>query len=120
MVSTVRLYVDASYATAVMAFVGIVAGFATAGITGDTERSLQVALAMFALTGVVLGFGYGWAGAQSLLGSAQGTPALVAPGIPWTLFGGLLLAAGLLTIIASIAPARAVLALIRASRPASP
>jgi membrane protein implicated in regulation of membrane protease activity len=54
MVSTVRLYVDASYATAVMAFVGIVAGFATAGITGDTERSLQVALAMFALTGVVL------------------------------------------------------------------
>ena len=58
------------------------------------------------LTGVVLGFGYGWAGAQSLLGSAQGTPALVAPGIPWTLFGGLLLAAGLLTIIASIAPAR--------------
>jgi hypothetical protein len=54
MVSTVRLYVDASYATAVMALVGIIAGFATAGITGDTERSLQVALAMFALTGVVL------------------------------------------------------------------
>ncbi len=58
------------------------------------------------LTGVVLGFGYGWAGAQSLLGSAQGTPALVAPGIPWALFGGLLIAAALLTIVASIAPAR--------------
>jgi putative ABC transport system permease protein len=58
------------------------------------------------LTGVVLGFGYGWAGAQSLLGSAQGTPALVAPGIPWALFGGLLVAAALLTIVASIAPAR--------------
>ena len=54
MASTVRLYVDASYATAVMALVGIAAGFATAGITGDTERSLQVALAMFALTGVLL------------------------------------------------------------------
>ena len=34
------------------------------------------------LTGVVLGFGYGWAGAQSLLGSALGTPALVVPGHP--------------------------------------
>ena len=54
MVSTVRLYVDAAYATVVMAFVGIVAGFATAGITGDSERSLQVALAMFALTGAFL------------------------------------------------------------------
>ena len=58
------------------------------------------------LTGVVLGFGYGWAGAQSLLGAAQGTPALVVPGIPWALFGGLLVAAALLTIVASIAPAR--------------
>ena len=58
------------------------------------------------LTGVVLGFGYGWAGAQSLLGSALGTPALVLPGIPWALFGGLLVAAALLTIVASIAPAR--------------
>ncbi|GAA1756567.1 ABC transporter permease [Agromyces humatus] len=58
------------------------------------------------LTGVVLGFGYGWAGAQALLGSAQGTPALVVPGIPWALFGGLLVAAAVLTIVASIAPAR--------------
>ena len=58
------------------------------------------------LTGVVLGFGYGWAGAQSLLGTAQGTPALVLPGVPWALFGGLLVAAALLTIVASIAPAR--------------
>lgn len=58
------------------------------------------------VTGVVLGFGYGWAGAQSLLGAAQGTPALVLPGVPWALFGGLLVAAALLTIVASIAPAR--------------
>jgi uncharacterized membrane protein YeaQ/YmgE (transglycosylase-associated protein family) len=37
-----------------MALVGIVSGFATAWITSDTERSLQVALAMFALTGACL------------------------------------------------------------------
>ena len=51
---TLRLYIDASYAIAVMAGVGIISGFATAGITGDTERSVQVALAMFALTGALL------------------------------------------------------------------
>ena len=54
MASTVRLYVDAAYAIAIMALVGIGAGFATAGITSDTERSLQVALAVFVLTGVFL------------------------------------------------------------------
>ncbi|WP_157008737.1 ABC transporter permease [Agromyces laixinhei] len=60
------------------------------------------------LTGLLLGFGYGWAGAQSLLGStqAQGAPALVLPGIPWALFGGLLVAAAVLTVVASVAPAR--------------
>lgn len=54
MVSTIRLYVDASYAIAVMATVGIISGFAAAGITGDTQRGLQVALAMFAVTGALL------------------------------------------------------------------
>ena len=54
MASTFRLYFDASYAIAVMAVAGIVAGFATAGITGDSERGLQVALAAFALTGTIL------------------------------------------------------------------
>ena len=58
------------------------------------------------LTGIVLGFGYGWAGAQSLLGGAQGEPVFVLPGVPWALFGGLLVAAGVLTLVASIAPAR--------------
>lgn len=58
------------------------------------------------LTGVVLGFGYGWAGAQSLLGGAQAEPAFVFPGIPWGMLGVLLLAAGVLTLVASIAPAR--------------
>ncbi|WP_448811985.1 ABC transporter permease [Agromyces bauzanensis] len=58
------------------------------------------------VTGIVLGFGYGWAGAQALLGGAQGVPAIVLPGIPWAMFGGLLLAAGVLTLVASIAPSR--------------
>jgi putative ABC transport system permease protein len=58
------------------------------------------------VTGTVLGFGYGWAGAQSLLGGAQGEPVFVLPGIPWLMFGGLLIAAGALTLVASIAPAR--------------
>lgn len=58
------------------------------------------------VTGIVLGFGYGWAGAQALLGGAQGEPVFVFPGIPWALFGGLLLAAGVLTLVASITPAR--------------
>ncbi|MGH3705248.1 MAG: ABC transporter permease [Agromyces sp.] len=57
-------------------------------------------------TGIVLGFGYGWAGAQALLGGAQGDPTFVLPGVPWALFGGLLVAAGVLTLVASIAPAR--------------
>ncbi|AWB95385.1 ABC transporter permease [Agromyces badenianii] len=57
-------------------------------------------------TGIVLGFGYGWAGAQALLGGAQGEPVFVLPGIPWALFGGLLVAAAVLTLVASIAPAR--------------
>ncbi|KRC62491.1 hypothetical protein ASE14_01245 [Agromyces sp. Root81] len=56
--------------------------------------------------GIVLGFGYGWAGAQALLGGAQAEPTFVLPGIPWALFGGLLVAAGVLTLVASIAPAR--------------
>jgi putative ABC transport system permease protein len=58
------------------------------------------------VTGVVLGFGYGWAGAQSLLGGAQGEPVFVLPAIPWVMFGVLFLATGFLTLVASIAPAR--------------
>ena len=58
------------------------------------------------VTGIALGFAYGWAGAQSLLGGAQGEGAIVLPGIPWAMFGVLLVAAGLLTLAASIAPAR--------------
>ncbi len=58
------------------------------------------------LTGLVLGFVYGWAGAQALLGGAQGQPVFIFPGIPWAMIGILVVAAGLLTAVASIAPAR--------------
>jgi disulfide bond formation protein DsbB len=54
MVSTLRLFIDASYAVTLMAFVGIVAGFMTAAITSDTQRSLQVAIGIFAVTGALL------------------------------------------------------------------
>ncbi|MBT2498504.1 FtsX-like permease family protein [Agromyces sp. ISL-38] len=68
-------------------------------------ESAALTLAATAM-GVVLGFAYGWAGAQALLGGAQGETTFVLPGIPWALFGGLLVAAGVLTLVASIAPAR--------------
>jgi membrane protein implicated in regulation of membrane protease activity len=54
MVGTLRLFIDASYAVTLMAFVGIVAGFMTAAITSDTQRSLQVAIGIFAVTGALL------------------------------------------------------------------
>ena len=58
------------------------------------------------IVGLVLGTFYGWVGAQSLLGSIKGSPGIVVPGIPWLLIGIVVLSAGLLTVIATIAPAR--------------
>jgi putative ABC transport system permease protein len=58
------------------------------------------------VVGVVLGIGYGWAGAQSMLGSVSGEPMLIAPVMPWPVLGMIVVAAAVLTIIASLAPAR--------------
>ena len=58
------------------------------------------------LTGLVLGFVYGWAGAQSLLGATLAEPGLVLPAVPWTMFGVFTVAAAVLTLVASVAPAR--------------
>lgn len=64
------------------------------------------------LTGLVLGIGYGWAGAQSLLGSVRLTPdasplgTLVAPAIPLPLLGAIVVAAGILTLVAAVVPTR--------------
>ena len=54
MIGTLRLFIDVSYAVTLMAFLGIAAGFVTATITSDTQRSLQVAIGIFALTGALL------------------------------------------------------------------
>jgi hypothetical protein len=54
MAGALRLFSDVSYALALMACAGIVSGFATAGLTGNSVRSLQMAIAMFAVTGALL------------------------------------------------------------------
>lgn len=56
--------------------------------------------------GLVLGFAYGWAGAQSFLTSIRGTPGLVLPGVPWGVVGIIVAVAVVLTLVASVAPAR--------------
>ncbi len=58
------------------------------------------------LVGLVLGIFYGWAGAQSLLGSIKGSPGLVLPAVPLALLGILVVAAAVLTLVASVAPSR--------------
>lgn len=58
------------------------------------------------LVGLVLGAFYGWAGAQSLLGSAAGVPGIVLPGVPWTILAIVVVAAAVLTYVATITPTR--------------
>ncbi|TXN32859.1 ABC transporter permease [Lacisediminihabitans profunda] len=58
------------------------------------------------LVGLVLGVFYGWAGAQSLLGSIHGSPGLIVPAVPLLLIGIVVAGAAVLTLVASIAPSR--------------
>jgi len=58
------------------------------------------------LLGVVLGGFYGWAGAQSLLGSLNGAPGLIFPAVPWVILAVVVGGGALLTAIASWAPTR--------------
>jgi putative ABC transport system permease protein len=58
------------------------------------------------LVGLVLGIGYGWAGAQSMLRSMYGSPGLVAPTVPLVLLAVLVVCAAGLTVAASLAPSR--------------
>ena len=58
------------------------------------------------LVGLVLGVLYGWAGAQSLLGSINGSPGLIVPVVPLLLIGIVVAGAAVLTLVASIAPSR--------------
>ncbi|MCU1578362.1 MAG: transporter permease [Rhodoglobus sp.] len=68
-------------------------------------ESAQLTLAA-TLVGLVLGVVYGWAGAQSLLGGIQETPRLVVPTVPFVLIAVVVVAAGVLTVAASIVPSR--------------
>jgi putative ABC transport system permease protein len=67
-------------------------------------ESTQMTIAAVGL-GLVLGVFYGWAGAQSLLGWQNGV-GLIAPSIPWQLLVLSVAGAAILTLVASVAPAR--------------
>ena len=58
------------------------------------------------LVGVLLGAFYGWAGAQSMLGSMPGAGGFVPPVVPGVLLAVIVVAAAVLTVVASIAPSR--------------
>ncbi|PPL18665.1 ABC transporter permease [Microterricola pindariensis] len=79
------------------------------GFTGRQVRgmilaeSAQMSIAAVGL-GLVLGVFYGWAGAQSLLGSINHE--LMAPALPWPLIAATLAGGAVLALVASIAPAR--------------
>ena len=68
-------------------------------------ESAQLTLAAV-LVGLVLGIFYGWAGAQSLLGSMNGSPGIVFPTVPLPLLGIVALASVILTIVSSVTPSR--------------
>jgi putative ABC transport system permease protein len=56
--------------------------------------------------GIVLGSFYGWAGAQSMLGSINGAPGFVFPAVPWVILAVVIVGGAALTAIASWAPTR--------------
>ncbi len=69
-----------------------------------TESAQLTAAAV--LVGLVLGTFYGWAGAQSMLALVTGGPSFVVPVVPPALLGVIVVAAALLTAVASLAPSR--------------
>lgn len=78
------------------------------GFTGGQVRLMVVAesaqLTLAALGfGLLLGVGYGWAAAQSMLGSLAG---FVAPAVPWPVLAGVAVFGVLLASVAALAPAR--------------
>jgi putative ABC transport system permease protein len=68
-------------------------------------ESIQLTVAAV-VVGLVLGTFYGWAGAESMLGAIQGSPGLVLPAVPAVLVIGVVIAAAVLTWLASATPAR--------------
>jgi hypothetical protein len=51
--STARVYFDATIALAIMATLGVIAGFVAIAATGDRLMALSATLAIFVLSGVV-------------------------------------------------------------------
>jgi putative ABC transport system permease protein len=81
------------------------------GFTGAQVRRMVVtesaSLTIAAVVvGLVLGTFYGWAGAQSMLGSIYGSPGLILPAVPVWLLAGVAAASVALTLAASVAPSR--------------
>lgn len=58
------------------------------------------------LVGLVLGIGYGWAGAQSMFGWLGDSPALIVPVVPLWLVVAVVVSAAVITIVASVTPTR--------------
>jgi putative ABC transport system permease protein len=58
------------------------------------------------LVGLVLGIGYGWAGAQAMFGSLTENPTFVVPVVPLWLVIAVIVTAALITAVASVAPTR--------------
>ncbi|MHA6694522.1 ABC transporter permease [Homoserinimonas sp. A520] len=81
-------------------------GFSARQVRGMiVAESAQMTIAAVGL-GLLLGIGYGWAGAQSLLGGIYGSPGLMWPSIPWLLVLVLGVGATALTLAAAQVPAR--------------
>ncbi|QLD13312.1 ABC transporter permease [Microbacterium oleivorans] len=86
------------------------------GLTGRQVRAMVLFEAAHVtitavVFGLVLGIAYGWAAAQSLLGSVQvpplwSSPTFVLPGIPWLIVAGVVAATAVLTLVAAVVPTR--------------
>jgi putative ABC transport system permease protein len=86
------------------------------GLTGRQIRAMVLFEAAHVtitsvVFGLVLGIAYGWAAAQSLLGSVRVpplwlAPSFVLPGIPWLIVVGIVAATATLTLVAAVVPTR--------------
>jgi putative ABC transport system permease protein len=83
--------------------------------TGQVRRMVLLEAAHVTIaatvTGLVLGIAYGWAGAQSLLGSVAvppswSSPTFVAPAVPWIPVAAIVVATAVLTLVAAVVPTR--------------
>jgi len=54
MLSETQVYVEAVIAVALMAMIGVISVFITAGVTGDRTMSILVGCAMLVISGVAL------------------------------------------------------------------